>query len=232
MFLGLGVTCDGIPFPVFLCLLVFCCCCCFFYGWEHQGKYYRVQVLSCNINNVWKSLVDIASLSSIPHRFLLFRRTSGIQWWSSPVGKLGSKAKWHKVSKGLMPHFFLSPLTSARIFFLLVDYQNQSHFASLRALIWERLTLLDHQFLYWVPCLFRFQSPWAGFFFLTRSRLIPKQVHKQRLVPFVVLVLSALRLFSRLSCRKINEYILYNISFHQGVNEESGQKGKGEGPMG
>ena len=137
----------------------------FFYGWEHQGKYYRVQVLSCNITNVWKGLVDIASLSSIPHRFLLFRRTSGIQWWSSPVGKLGSKAKWHKVSKGLMPHFFLSPLTSARIFFSLVDYQNQSHFASLRALIWERLTLLDHQFLYWVPCLFRFQSPWAGFFF-------------------------------------------------------------------
>ena len=24
----------------------------FFYGWEHQGKYYRVQVLSCNITNV------------------------------------------------------------------------------------------------------------------------------------------------------------------------------------
>lgn len=24
MFLGLGVTCDGIPFPVFLSLLVFC----------------------------------------------------------------------------------------------------------------------------------------------------------------------------------------------------------------
>ena len=105
-------------------------------------------------------------------------------------------------------------------------------FASLRALIWERLTLLDHQFLYWVPCLFRFQSPWASFFFLTRSRLIPEQVHKQRLVLYVVLVLSALRLFSRLSCRKINEYILYNISFHQGVNEESGQKGKGEGPVG
>ena len=70
------------------------------------------------------------------------------------------------------------------------------------------------------------------FFFLTRSRLIPEQVHKQRLVLYVVLVLSALRLFSRLSCRKINEYILYNISFHQGVNEESGQKGKGEGPVG
>ena len=117
MFLGLGVTCDGIPFSVFLCLLVFCLLLLlllffFFYGWEHQWKYYRVQFLSCNINNVWKSLVDIASLSSIPHRFLLFRRTSGIQWWSSPVGKLGSKAKWHKVSKGLMPHFFLSPLTS------------------------------------------------------------------------------------------------------------------------
>ena len=70
------------------------------------------------------------------------------------------------------------------------------------------------------------------FFFLTRSRLIPEQVHKQRLVLYVVLVLSALRLFSRLSCRKINEYILYNISFHQGGNEESGQKGKGEGPVG
>ena len=129
MFLGLSVTCDGIPFPVFLCLLVFCfccCCCCFFffYGWEHQGKYYRVQVLSCNITNVWKSLVDIASLSSIPHRFLLFRRTSGIQWWSSPVGKLGSKAKWHKVSKGLMPHFFLSPLTSGLEVNFLVHLQS------------------------------------------------------------------------------------------------------------
>ena len=152
-------------FQYFFVCLFFVVVVVFFYGWEHQGKYYRVHVLSCNITNVWKGLVDIASLSSIPHRFLLFRRTSGIQWWSSPVGKLGSKAKWHKVSKGLMPHFFLSPLTSARIFFSLVDYQNQSHFASLRALIWERLTLLDHQFLYWVPCLFRFQSPWAGFFF-------------------------------------------------------------------
>ena len=74
--------------------------------------------------------------------------------------------------------------------------------------------------------------PLSRFFFLTRSRLIPEQVHEQRLVLYVVLVLSALRLFSRLCCRKINEYILYNISFHQGVNEESGQKGKGEGPVG
>ena len=60
----------------------------------------------------------------------------------------------------------------------------------------------------------------------------PGASSQQRLVPFVVLALRALRLFSRLSCRKINEYILYNISFHQGVNEESGQKRKGEGPMG
>ena len=74
--------------------------------------------------------------------------------------------------------------------------------------------------------------PLSSFFFLTRSRLIAEQVHKQRLVLCVVLVLSALRLFSRLSCRKINECILYHISFHQGVNEESGQKRKGEGPMG
>ena len=69
-------------------------------------------------------------------------------------------------------------------------------------------------------------------FFSQALAVDPGVSSQQRLVPFVVLVLSALRQFSRLSGRKINEYILYNISFHQGVNEESGQKRKGEGPMG
>ena len=92
------------------------------------------------------------------------------------------------------------------------------------------MTLLAHQFLYWVPCLFLFQSPLAVF--SQALEVDPGASSQQRLVPFVVLLLSALRLFLRLSCRKINEYISYNISFHQGVNEESGQKRKGEGPMG
>ena len=118
------------------------------------------------------------------------------------------------------------------MFFSLVDYQNQSHFASLRAFNFRALDLVSSSVSLLGALFVSVPVPLSRFFFLTRSRLIPEQVHKQRLVLYVVLVLSALRLFSRLCCRKINEYILYNISFHQGVNEESGQKRKGEGSVG